>query len=178
MNDFKLRVMKHVSAELREHGKNQLRPVLYIKTRLGKHRIVPVPYELLASEESKNKLKEIMIYINKVTKSECCCFVAECRIGAGNDEDLKKVLTPEEYKIFRTGELTKELYEKVRENSEYLDGVFLQFEHADNSELNEFMGFEVLEDGMMKPYKHSEEAESPLSVAQKNLSGRFMNLYQ
>ena len=186
MNDFKLRVLKSVTDKMLEVGRDHFQPSLYVKLKNGKHKIIPVPGEFLATPELKSKLKEVLICINKTVNSECCCFIVECTVGGGESEKVKDALTPEEFDAFKKFAENKgenapantdmgKIMEKVKKASNTLDGIFFQFEHSIDETNNEFMAFEVLEDGRIMPYNKTFLGYEEIK---ENMSSRFLGLYE
>jgi|10_taG_2_1085330.scaffolds.fasta_scaffold00131_25 hypothetical protein len=170
--NFKLRVLKHVSNIIKE-GKTIL-PVMYVRTIKGKYKIMAIHPNLLEDKRLRDKCRETMQYMLKVSKADLLCFVSEAYVSAINAESLE----PAQKARLESGDLNRADYEKITNNRK--ECLFLSFESKkDDNDNNEFMTFKI-ENKTLLPYEHSNKInESTDSGEQmKTHQGNFSNLFE
>ena len=138
-----MRVIKYVMEHIRTKGKNTLTPRLFVKTKVSNYKILELPEVFFEDVKSRDAATYAIKHINNNTNTECCCFVAEARMGKIEmAEDMKSVI-----------------------NEVMFDGVTLIFQEVTDKE-SEVMAFTIDESGIMKPMitgsaDSTEEFESP-----------------
>tara|TARA_R110000803_G_scaffold36053_3_gene77652 strand:- start:12914 stop:13363 length:450 start_codon:yes stop_codon:yes gene_type:complete len=97
MNEFKMRVIKHVMEHLKTKGKNTITPRLFVKTKAGNYKILELPGVLFENITSRDVSSYAIKYINNNTNTEFCCFVAEAKMGkiilSENSEEIQRQTT-------------------------------------------------------------------------------------
>ena len=87
-DEFKLKILKHVTEEWMEHKEYQ--PHLFFINENGGRKAVPLPLEGFNSPESKEILVDLMVDMLSLVKAKMCCVTTEgWMISSKEGEELK-----------------------------------------------------------------------------------------
>tara|TARA_R110000822_G_scaffold16329_14_gene55766 strand:+ start:3671 stop:4117 length:447 start_codon:yes stop_codon:yes gene_type:complete len=128
MNEFKMRVIKHVIEHVKTNGKNTLTPRLFVKTKADNYKILELPGVFFEDMQNRDSATYAIKYINNNTNTQFCCFVAEARMG--------------KIELSQDGKSVKK--------EDMFDGVTLVFQGIEDSK-SEVMAFTIDDNDTIKP---------------------------